>query len=152
MKDYMRINSPVNTSLDPDTITETWNGLCYLRYSPAAITVTCAKVQYVRCKISYISCTVYKWIMCVCMYYWRISAREASVYRDIHARRKYFLINVSPWERSSSGETLNWKQFQVREFPGILEPECWNFILTWQIHCIKLCFVFVSTVKPLPIF
>ena len=34
-------------------------------------------------------------------------------YRDIHACRKYFLINVSPRERSSSGETLNWKQFQV---------------------------------------
>ena len=55
--------------------------------------------------------------------YWRISARAASAYRDIHTRRKYFLINVSPREGSSSGETLNWKQFQVREFPGILEPE-----------------------------
>ena len=26
-------------------------------------------------------------------------------------------------DRSSIGETLNWKQFQVREVPGILERE-----------------------------
>ena len=38
---------------------------------------------------------------------WRISAREANVYRNIHARRKSFLINGLS------------TQFQVREFSGI---------------------------------
>ena len=58
--------------------------------------------------------------------------RAASVYLDIHACRKYFLVNVSPRE-----------QFQVREFPGILEPECWNFILTWQMSQLSNhCYIF----------
>ena len=34
---------------------------------------------------------------------------------EIHARRKYFLINFYPSDQSSSGQKLNRKQFQVRE-------------------------------------
>ena len=52
---------------------------------------------------------------------WRISALEASVYQEIHTRRKCFLINVYPRVQSSSGQTLNWKQFQVLEFSSIQE-------------------------------
>ena len=43
-------------------------------------------------------------------WYWRISARAASVYRDIQARRK---------------------QFQVREFPVCIEHE-WAEISFWH--------------------